>query len=124
MTPEELHGRELAKQVPELMLQTWEKMPSPVNAALFAGLAGAGLAILLGKNMWKWGLVSGGGGFLASAAVKGSFAAGMMAGSMTMAEACVRNPRKVASMYRDAFLPSQASPVAANVTGYYDPWGG
>jgi hypothetical protein len=116
---EEQRGRELAEKMPGLMFQVWSKVPSPLSAALYTGLAGAGLAMLLKKSPWKWGLVAGGGGFLASAAVKGSFAAGMMSGGMMMAKECVQNPREVAAMYHDVF--TSASSVPSVATGW-EPW--
>jgi len=116
MTPYEVRttqqGQELAMQMPGLMLKTWEKVPSPPSAALIAGIAGATLGALLGKSPLKWGLVSGGGAFVASATVKGSFAAGMMAGGMSMVQACVQDPRGVAATFHEIFPPlAPSSPV-------------
>jgi hypothetical protein len=104
MTEDE-RGRQLAMKMPGLMFQTWQAIPSPSSAALFAGLAGVGLAMLLGKGerWWKWGLTAGGGAFLASAAVKGSFGAGLMSGGMMMAQACIRDPQEVSAMFQEVF---------------------
>ncbi len=103
-------------------MRTWERVPSPMSAALFTGLAGAGIALLLKKNPWTWGLVSGGGGFLASVAVKGSFAAGVTAGGMAAMQACVRNPQDVIAKYREIFGEDAAKDYVGAFDYHHHGW--
>jgi len=100
---EEKHGRELALALPGMMFKAYAAIPPPVEAAVYTGIAGAVLALIMDRSVLKWGLVSAGGAFAVSAALKGSFTAGMLSGGMTMTQACIEDPRMVARAFEDIF---------------------
>lgn len=102
---EEQKGRELAMQMPGLMFKAYAAIPPPVEAALYTVAAGVLAALILGhgRSPVKWGLVGAGSAFAVSAALKGTFTAGLMTGGMTTMQACIEDPREVARAFEDIF---------------------